>query len=266
MKNLLLILFALFTAYHQPCYSQLLKNKCVSNSSLRQEIIYNKQPFQYICHIYVNRRFSSSPSTAALVSPNLLLTAGHSAGEWRKLFPNKIKSIRVVLFQHYGNDGQVQQLADLTFNREVLKFGAHPKFKGNKTPEYDYGYIKLPSDTLYKITKGHFIIGHYDTLKTKADSIYITGYPSDKQEIKDGSLWNKGDTIGNIKETPGYLFYSIYTETGDSGAPIWTYHNGNYYIIGIHNRGPENANFMDCRGGQKINTETIKIIEGWQNQ
>ena len=196
----------------------------------------------------------------------MLLTAGHSAGEWRKIGTNKIQSVRVILFVHYEDSGTQKELADITYYRNQLKFGSHPNFCGNKCPESDYGYFKLPTDTLYKLTGGHFLIENYDSLKSKIDSVFITGYPSDKQEIKDGSLWNKGDKIQNVFDSKNYLSHNLYTETGDSGAPIWTYYNGKYYVIGIHNRGPENSDHPKCNGGRKINAEAIRIIEQWQNQ
>lgn len=248
------------------CYSQQANNLCARNPEARREVVSDALPYRYICHIIVKRNFSTDPSTAFLVSPTMLLTAGHSAGEWRRVGTNKIKYVRILLFEHFENGNASKELADITFYRKDLRFGAHPKFCGNDCPEFDYGFFKLPSDTLFKLTGGHFLIGNYDKLKPSIDSLFITGYPSDKQAIKDGSLWNKGDKIQNISDTSDYLSYGIYTETGDSGAPIWAHYNGKYYVVGIHNRGPENADFPNCNGGRKINDETIKLIEQWQNQ
>jgi len=171
-----------------------------------------------------------------------------------------------LLFEHFENDTASTQLADITFYRKELKFGAHPNFCGNKCPEFDFGFIKLPSDTLYKLTGGCFSIANYDSLKSNIDSLFITGYPSDKQETKDGSLWTKGDKIQNVFDTRNYLSYGIYTETGDSGAPIWTYLNGKYYVVGIHNRGPEIDDYPRCNGGRKLDTETMRLIKYWEKQ
>jgi len=73
------------------CYCQRVNSFCNPHADARREVESDASPYKYVCHIIVTRRFSTDPSTAFLVSPTMLLTAGHSAGEWRKIGTNKIK-------------------------------------------------------------------------------------------------------------------------------------------------------------------------------
>ena len=236
MKVFLLIIVSL--SINNQSYSQINYGNYTSNPNNRSEVINDSKPCRYICHIIVNRRHTINPSTAFLVSP-----------------------VQILLFEYYENGINKKLLADISYNRDQLKFGSHPDYCGNGCPEYDFGFIKLPTDTLYRITGGYFVVSEFDSLKNKVDSLYITGYPKDKQKMKDGSLWTKGDKAINVTSSPDYLTYGIYTEEGDSGAPIWAFYNDVYYVVGIHNKG-----FNTCNGGRKINQLAKHLIESWDKQ
>ncbi len=227
--------------------------------------------YRYICHITVERKFGTFPSTAFFISRDVLLTAGHSAGEWShwKVSKNPVRSVTITLFEHYDDDHNYAPIATKTYTRSQLKkFGAHPNYKGKKGDRiYDYGYFKLPDDSLYSLIKGSFILP--DTLilgdttvrsKMANEKIYMAGYPASKQDTTEGSLWAKTDALKNISASATYLSCCLRTEEGDSGAPIWYKDtDGHYILIGIHNTG-----YDDFNGGVRVfNKETLETIKGW---
>ena len=232
---------------------------CNVDYSRRYEVTQNEKPYNYICHLYVKRRFGGVfPSTGFLIADDVILTSGHSIGEPLKpwLGRNRVQSVRIVLFEYFDNSKNYQTALDTTlFASQLDSYGSHPGYKGLRTREKDYGYIKLKSDFLGKRAGGYFHLDRFDSAGSYSDTVHITGYPFDLQDIKGGSLWDKSSTKGDIKSRKDFLTYGIPTRKGDSGAPIWMKQNDKYYALGVHNSG-----FSGCNGGSKINDDFVKYL------
>ncbi|MBL6448517.1 trypsin-like serine protease [Fulvivirga sp. 29W222] len=242
---------------------------CVSNhiqygnynmdKNARYEVVKDEEPFRYICHLVVHRRWGGPfPSTGFLVSDNVILTAGHSVGEYRKIFPNRIQSVEIKLFEYFKDTTDYRCALSVKLDRsEIEQIESHSQFKGKKSRLFDYGYIKLKTDILGKVAGGHFDLAEYESTGSASDDVFITGYPADLQAIKEGSLWNKGSKKECVTTSENYLTYGIYTHKGDSGAPVWMKVNDKYYVVGIHNTG-----YKTCNGGTKVTEDVIDYVKG----
>lgn len=258
MKSLVTLFLFLSATYG---FGQVVYGDYKLDPENRTEVVDNEKPYQYVCHLFVKRRWGGAfPSTGFYIGENKIVTAGHSVGEYRPILKNKIRSVEIRLFEYFDDEKDYRVTARMSIPRseiEVIK--AHPKFKGKgmKSRVYDYGVIKLKSDTLSKVLNDSYVIGEFNDFGNPDDEIHITGYPGDRQWIKEGSLWDKHDLKKNITDSKNYLTYGIYTYKGDSGAPIWLEKNGKFYVIGIHNTG-----YTTCNGGVKVNQEVLDFING----
>lgn len=255
------IFVAILVICSMDAFSQVKFTQYELDSTNRTEVITNEKPHNYICHLFVKRRWGGLfPSTGSYIGDNKIITAGHSVSEHRNIFKNKIQYIEIYLFEYFENKRDYHVTACLKIPRsEISVVKAHPNFKGKgmKSRIYDYGVIKLNSDTLSQILNDSFILGKFTDFGNSTDLIHITGYPGDKQLVKEGSLWDKSDEKKNITTSTNYLTYGIYTFKGDSGAPIWVRVNNEYYVVGIHNTG-----YKNCNGGVMITDEVIEFLNG----
>lgn len=242
--------------------AQITLGKYDTDENKRTEVHEDKDPHRFVCHLSVRRTFGTFPSTGFLISENVIITSGHTAGEWRKLFKNNIKEVTITLFEHFTIENEYKFIKEVTLKKGDLKgYGAHPEYHGKdmKSRPFDYGYFKLPPNTLPpSTTTGYFQLKEYEQAIVGADSLFITGYPGDKNEKKEGSLWLKGDALSTITVSDSFIAYGIFTFEGDSGAPIWLKSNNNFFVVGIHNTG-----FKTCNGGTKVTKDVITTIEGW---
>ncbi|MGY0780604.1 V8-like Glu-specific endopeptidase [Azospirillum brasilense] len=102
----------------------------------------------------------------------------------------------------------------------------------DQDPEYDYGAIVLPSDSLGKQT-GYFGFDSLPDNILKGSAINTSGYPGDKTT---GTQWFNagGVTSLNMKK----IFYMVDSMGGQSGSPTWhRQENNNVLSVGIHGYG-----------------------------
>ena len=60
----------------------------------------------------------------------------------------------------------------------------------------------------------------------------IAGYPGDKEESNNKSMWKAKDKPNDLNDN--FVYYKIPTSRGQSGSPIIKEKDGKYYIVGIH--------------------------------
>jgi V8-like Glu-specific endopeptidase len=223
----------------------------------RSEVVSDAAPYRYICHLIVHRTYGGPyPSTGFFVDNDLILSAGHSLGERKGLFRNKIHKVRIKVFEYFENGTRHQTLIDTTIFRSGIDgIGKNPNYKGRKgNIEFDYGYLKLKK-SFETIGDCFELVLYSDTIKDD-DTIHITGYPGDKQTVKDGSLWDKSVKARRIDSEGNILKYDMYTYEGDSGAPIWVKKGNKYFVVGIHNTG-----FKTYNGGAKVTQTMLDFLK-----
>lgn len=87
---------------------------------------------------------------------------------------------------------------------------------------------------------------------------YLAGYPEDLNSGESMYIVNTNARKENNSEYHNRLSYTDWTAGGMSGSPIFT---SNYYIIGIHTKGGENANH-----GVALCNDLFTEIMKWRNQ
>lgn len=229
-------------------------SQCTSpDGRLRSEIHTVSSPYHNIAQVVVHRKFlfffKSNPiSTVSFVSKNVLVGAGHTFRQ--KWYKTKITGFTIYIGKRKEN-GTISWITSRHFRKSDCNIFVHPIFQRKGDPDFDYSYVALPVN----MTETFFALDKFENLPVSTDSVYITGYPGDKSGEE---LWQKGDKKENIAVDTSVLKYSIYTFTGDSGAPIWVKNNGTNYLIGIHNTGSYHG--TRCNAGSRLTNERISEL------
>lgn len=238
MKNYILFIF-LFG------YAIANAQNCNPIESNRIEIQNIQPPNNFICHIVVHRRKDWN-ATVSFVSKNVIVGAGHSFNEG--FFHTKIRGITIYVGQRNENGTNTWDLKK-AFKRNELNIFIPREFKMKSNPTYDFAFVALPEN----IVDDFYKLDMYENIKNNIDSIYINGYPGDKG---DTALWTKKCNKNDVDFTEPLVYkYSLYTFTGDSGAPIWTKDENNIYLIGIHGTGKYKNG--SCNAGIKFTDNRI---------
>jgi len=180
----------------------------------------------------------------------VLITAGHSLVEGPG--HGKITGVSIYIGQRRSND-RIEWISKKEYSREQLKIFCDPVFTNEGKPEYDFSYVALPEN----ISSGFFEMTEFSSIRPVIDSVYITGYPSDKPA---NTLWLKKCLKDNITQDELVLKYSLFTWEGDSGAPIWTKKDNQYFIVGVHGTG----NYSNgCNAGIRLTNERISSVNSF---
>jgi V8-like Glu-specific endopeptidase len=202
-------------------------------------------PWRCICSLVLTAADGTNwIGTGWLVSPRMLLTAGHC-----------------VYMSNQG--GWVQQIEVIPGrNADERPFGsciatAFSSVRGwveDADREYDYGVIMLPEDCRYGDRLGWF--GY----TAKSDDglnnmiVNLSGYPGDKPA---GTQWFHKRNLTDVGDR--VLTYDIDTAGGQSGAPVWFQaDDGGGYGVGIHTNGDVAGN-----SATRITRDMVDNIAQW---
>lgn len=95
-------------------------------------------------------------------------------------------------------------------------------------PEYDYGAIILPDDTLGNQVGWFGFVALTDN-ELQSLAANTSGYPGDKPP---GTQWFNAGGITQVEERR--IYYMIDTMGGQSGSPVWRKVNDERQAVGIH--------------------------------
>ena len=107
---------------------------------------------------------------------------------------------------------------------------AAPEFIKSGSPDHDYGLILLPEPGTSDDGFGWSAIVADEELKDRI--VTNCGYPADKDR---GTMWITGGKI--TRYTTNMIFYMNDTMGGQSGSPVYTWHDGYWTVIGVHSYG-----------------------------
>jgi len=187
--------------------------------------------FPYIMHIQTNRGRKADWGTVSFISPNTLITARHVLSH-----PATLSSLMIAAPSAAGDTWYTLYRGDFQ-----LIYYNNPN-----EPFTDIALIKITnSEKLKALYHGNFALDTVSDPGIKpTDSAHLTGYPCDKGSFASGvpdTLMEKRTLIGDLHIAPSIIAYHMFTCTGDSGAPLWIEKNGQFYIVGVHHGGGEDA-------------------------
>lgn len=176
-------------------------------------------PYYGIAYLTVS--FTNGKSyrgTAFMISPNVMLTAGHNLYEEGY----KVKNITA----YPGRSGDYKPLT-----ATVKKFYLDTKYTGTQA-DWDYGIIVLDKN-IGNSTGWFGLHAQSNSSSIGTTKITVTGYPADLAGYK---MWK--DT-GNVSSITDYRFkHNADTYGGNSGSPTYAYNSSyGYQAYGIHTHG-----------------------------
>lgn len=179
----------------------------------------NRYPWRAICKLIITRADGrTSGCTGWFIGPRTVMTAGHcvyshAAGGWAR-------RIEVVPGMDAANRPYGSQVG--------TSFRSVTGWTRDRSPEYDYGAIILPNNTLGNRV-GWF--GFTSLSNSSLNNLLVnnSGYPGDKPF---GTQWFNAGRITRV--TNRRLYYMLDTAGGQSGSPVWRYRDGQRHAVGIH--------------------------------
>ncbi|MBN2156740.1 MAG: hypothetical protein JW776_11925 [Candidatus Lokiarchaeota archaeon] len=209
-------------------------------------------PYSSIVKIWVEAANGSYyVGSGAIIDPNHVLTCGHiayihDAGGW-------VSEMEITP----GLDGTTEPygVAYATLMRSTTGW------INDESYQHDWAVITLDRDigdsTGWMGVKT-LPLDHINY--TDQNYLYTAGYPA---EIKSGYyMWETHDDEAN-EATEYNIWYHLDSEGGQSGSAVWTYDEGDPYILGVHaysqlGTGP---NF-----GTRLNTDKFNLLVSWLAQ
>jgi glutamyl endopeptidase len=179
-------------------------------------------PWRWCCELLITYpNGAGARGTGWFIGPKTVMTAGHvvySAG-------NGGWATRIEVIP--GMDG-----ASRPFGSQVgTSFRSVSGWTSSGNPEYDYGAIILPNNTLGN-TVGWFGFANLSDAQLRNLFVNNAGYPGDKPF---GTAWFNAGAITQV--TARRLNYMIDTFGGQSGSAVWRYFNGQRHAVGVHGYG-----------------------------
>jgi glutamyl endopeptidase len=211
-------------------------------------------PWRCICSLLITARTGMQYiGTGWLVSPRLVLTAGHCvymADEdgW----PTQIEVIP-------GRNGTVRPFGS-AISRD---FRSVTGWTQDNDSNYDYGAILLPADKRYGEQLGWFGYANRQDDHLRGITLNLAGYPGDggkPPNQQDGTQWFHSRGVKDVMDRQ--ITYEIDTYGGQSGAPVWEMtSNGSRYGVAIHTWGTTINN-----GATRITSAVFDNIVRWAGQ
>ncbi len=184
-------------------------------------VISNTTASPYYGIAYLNVSFTNGSTyrgTAFMISPNVMLTAGHN------LYEAGYEVTDITAYPGRSGDYIPQRATATTFYLDT-------KYTGTQS-DWDYGIIVL--DQAIGNTTGWFgLHAQSNTGSIGTSKITVTGYPSDLAGRK---MWRD---IGSVSNVTSYRFkHNADTYKGNSGSPSYAYNSSyGHQVYGIHTHG-----------------------------
>jgi V8-like Glu-specific endopeptidase len=192
------------------------EQKVIIDEDDREKVKTMEYPYNCIALLRIERNDGWHWATGFFVSKRCVATAGHCVfykGEWAK-------SITVIPGANL--EGYPTRWGQAT--AKVLRSVEGWVIDGD--PEYDYGAIILPNDTLHDRLRG--TMGYEEYRPELAEDVELSGYPKSKLQKQ----YHAKGTIDRIESNR--LYYQIDTEGGQSGSPLFVRKGDNCIVVGIH--------------------------------
>ena len=168
--------------------------------------------------IITMRNGKKSRCTGWFIGPHTVMTAGHCV--YSKANGGWARQIEVVP----GMDAIRRPFG----SQHSSKFRSVTGWTASQKPDYDYGAIILPNNTLGNRV-GWFGFAALSDASLKNLLVNNAGYAGDKPF---GTLWYNAGRVSRV--TSRRLYYMLDTASGHSGSAVWRYKDGKRHAVGIH--------------------------------
>ena len=212
-------------------------------------------PWRNICDLLITANNGTKHTgTAWFISPRTLVTAGHCVfvHDPERPIHGLVRRIRIMP----ARNGEVDE-DDSAFGwAEVTKENllVHPRWEQGNV-DFDYGAIILPQPMLGLESLGDkFKYAHFNAQDLDESTPTLSGYPDDKPE---GTQWFEVNKIKRVEARR--VFYTINTERGQSGSPVFFRDDNENLACAIHNWGDASFN-----SGVRINAEVLDQLDAWR--
>jgi len=206
-------------------------------------------PFRAIAYLSVKFGGTSYMCTGWFIGPHTLATAGHCVYD-----PATGWASSVTVYP--GRNGGSVPYGSAT----AVSLASVTGWTQYQKQDYDYGAIKLGSDTLGNT------VGWFGFRRARAGDkgrrVWVTGYPADKPG---GTMWQMKGRLRRL--TKRKLFYPIDTYGGQSGSPV-RFRSGSgsgHWGLGVHAYG---AGIQPCpqyNSGTKLSKPVFGKFLTWRN-
>jgi V8-like Glu-specific endopeptidase len=201
-------------------------------------------PWRAVCYLEIRGSTGRGQGTGWMISPDLLVTAGHCIYDAN--YGGNGKATDIVAYPgRNGGNFPYQPVACVVAD-------AHPKYRGGVDPKYDIGILRLSRKIGVEI--GWFGLAVYDLQHAMKSLVNLGGYPTSKSP--QGSMWKDA---GRIESGDQHFFhYYIDTEKGMSGAPVFWSDGQQRLALAVHTTWDPAKNI---NAGVRITDEIMDWIE-----
>lgn len=212
-------------------------------------------PWRRICHLSIRARNGAQyVGTGFLIGKRTVITAGHcvfihSAGGW----PAYIDVAP-------GRNAGARPFGSV----RAIQYRSVAGWVNSKSRDHDYGAIILPANTPLNIQAlGGFGFGYWPDSQLQQRMVNLSGYPGDGGKLgpdrEPGSQWWMARQVKSVASRS--FAYDIDTVGGQSGSPVWTLHNGQRIVLGIHTNG-----FVGGNSATRITQPVFNNLRAWRQQ
>ena len=130
----------------------------------------------------------------------------------------------------------------------------HPSWEtGDRN--FDYGAIILPEPIAgLDAVNDKLNYAHFRSEDLEQSTPTLSGYPNDKPQ---GTQWFETDRIDHV--TQHHVFYTLNTEGGQSGSPVFFRDGDENIACAIHYWGDTSFN-----SGVRINADVLEQLNAWK--
>lgn len=186
----------------------------------------NEYPWRMITALeIVTRDGRKAHGTGFMVSPTLVLTAGHciydaQMGGWAET---------ITVRPGFGKrDGEPVEPFGAFAISQGSKMRVDQAWVNDADPRFDFGFLELPEPVGNQT--GWFALGTDDNDRLAARVINVCGYSADRDPSQQ---WHCGGTIKYLE--PLRLYHDGDTYGGNSGGPVWIAgEDGSHVVTAIH--------------------------------